>query len=86
MPSLEIEGELLDSFNIAWQTPKPIDVTHKSISMEVAYVLEGKLAELIKPHKTYVVSVIITKLENRNAVSQRKEGEDEERILRKRQA
>lgn len=72
MPNHEIEGELLDSFNIAWKTPDPIDVTHKAIAIEASWTLEGKLADIIKPHETYAVSVIITKLENINAISQRK--------------
>lgn len=70
MPMQEIEGELLDSFNIAWETTDPIDVCHQSISMEVGFILEGKLLELIKPHETYAVSVIITKLEKRDAISE----------------
>ncbi len=74
---VEIEGEVLDYFNIAWETPEPTDVTHQSIAMEVGYDLERSLSELIKPHETYAVSVIITKLENRNAISQRQESEVE---------
>ncbi len=82
MSSHEIEGELLDSFCIAWETPDPIDVTHRAIATEMGHVLEEKLQDVIRPHEAYAVSVIITKLENRNASSQRKESEDEERILR----
>lgn len=64
MPIYAIEGTLLHSFNIAWETPNPIDLTYKSISLEVQYVLEEKLLDLIKPHEKYAVSVVITKLDN----------------------
>jgi hypothetical protein len=86
MSKIEIDGNVLDSFNVAFYHDKwAIDPKH--ISMKIEEELHERLHVCRKMNKTYAVYVVIAELEgDRDAVSQRKESEDEERFFRKRQA
>ncbi len=86
MSKINVPGNLLDSFHIAFCHDKwAIDAL--LIASKIEEELHDRLHVCRKLNKTYVVNVLITELEGeRDAISQRKESEDEERILRKRQA
>jgi len=86
MSSHRIEGYLLDAFNLAFHHDKWA-IDPRPIVNRIGEELEDRLYVCRKLNKTYVVHVLITELEgDRNAISQRKEGEIEEGFLRKRQA
>ncbi len=76
MSNLDIEGTVLDSFNIAFRHDNwAIDPKH--ISMRIEEELHERLHVCNKLNKTYAVYVVIAELEgDRDAIGQRKEGED----------
>ncbi len=81
MPSHEIEGTLLDSFNIAFYQDKwAIDPV--ALGFKVAEEVADRMTVCNKFKRTYVISVLITELEgDKDAISQRKESEDTKGVL-----
>lgn len=69
MASYEIEGELIESFNVAWATPEAkngSDMGIEETCNAVQDALKERLDGQIKPHEAYGVFVLITKLEKRD--------------------
>lgn len=86
MSKIDIDGNVLDSFHIAFYHDKwAIDPKH--ISMRIEEELYDRLHVCRKLKKTYAVYVVIAELEgDRDAISQRQESQNQERFLHQRQA
>lgn len=80
---LEIEGNLVDSFHTAFKSPMPLDATLSTLRENLSSRLIGLNSQ---KGKCFAVYCIITEIGDSDAISQREESENEERILRKRQA
>jgi hypothetical protein len=81
MSSIDIEGDILDSFHIAFQYDKwAIDPKH--VSMRVEEEVNDRLHVCRKLRKTYAVYVVIAELAgDRDAISQRQASQNQERFF-----
>lgn len=85
MNKIDIDGNVLDSFHISYHDKWGIDLNH--ISMRVEQELYERLNVYRKLKKNYAVYVVIAEIEgDRDAISQRKESQKQERFLHQRQA
>lgn len=86
MSKIDIAGNVLDSFHIAFQHDKWA-IDPRVISMRIEEELDERLHVCNKLKKTYAVYVVIVELEgDSDAISQRQESPFEERFLHQRQA
>lgn len=86
MSKIDIDGNILDSFHIAFYHDKST-IDPKYVSMGIEEELYDRLHVCRELKKAYVVYVLIAELEGDNdAISQRQESKNEERVLAKHQA
>lgn len=86
MSKINLEGNILDSFHVSFCHDRWA-IDPKDIAMSIEEQLHERLHVCRKMHKNYAVYVLIAELDgDDDAVSQRKQSQDEEGFLRKRKA